>query len=205
MPDFKKILTPFVGAVTLMLGLFGGVLVRIAPPDTTGLAIAVGIVPFLLLLIFLLATAVSRQVSTGRSRRIWLLSGIVLGVLCVPAIFVYPTTLGRYTYVPEGDAKARRIHAADEYLTPPAREYVRANPEDASPARLARNFGSDEMIWEKRGMEIAQERLLGSYAWLVISLCTAIFCFIQVIEAGAKDSPGGQTKQTEEETRTGAA
>jgi hypothetical protein len=183
MPDFKKVLTPFVGIVTLLLGLFGGVLNRIAPPDTTGLAIAVGMVPFLVLLIFLLATAVSRGISTKRSRAMWLLSGIVMAVLCAPAIFVYPTFLGRYTYVPDGHASTRKIHAADAYLTPAAQEYVRQNPQDASPLQLSRNFESDDMIWERRGMEIAQRRLLEAYAWLVVTLCAAIFCLVQAIGA----------------------
>lgn len=195
MPDLKKVLTPFVGTVTLLFGLFGGILVRIAPPDTTNLSLAVGLFPFLMLIIFLLLTAVSRQISTARSRKTWLLSGIVFAALCVPAIFVYPTSLGRYTYVPEGDSKARKIHATDEYLTPLAREYVQANADDSSPARLARNFESDDMIWEKRGMEIAQERLMGAYGWLVVSLCSAIFCFAQVIGSGARAPGQTQSKQ----------
>jgi hypothetical protein len=195
MPDLKKVLTPFVGAVTLLFGLFGGILFRIAPPDTTNLSLAVGLVPFLMLITFLLLTAVSRQSSTATSRRIWLLAGITFAVLCVPAIFVYPTSLDRYTYVPEGNSKVRKIHATDEYLTPLAREYVQANAEDSSPARLARNFESDDMIWEKRGMEIAQERLMGAYGWLVISLCSAIFCFSQVIGSGARTPGQMQSKQ----------
>jgi hypothetical protein len=127
-----------------------------------------------------------------------MLSGIALTVLSVPAIFMYPMTLDRYTYVPERDAKARKIHAADEYLTLAARTYLQSNPEDAAPARLARNFESDDVIWEKRGMEIAQQRLLGTYAWLVISLCSAIFCFVQVIGSGARNPPAGssRTKKT---------
>jgi hypothetical protein len=195
MPDLRKVLTRFVGTVTLLFGLFGGILLRIAPPDTTGLSLAVGFVPFVMLIIFLLLTAVSRQISTARGRTTWLLCGIVFAVLCVPAIFVYPISLGRYTYVPEGDSKARKIHATDEYLTPLAREYVQANPEDSSPARLARNFESDDMIWERHGMEIAQERLMGAYGWLVVSLCSAIFCFAQVIGSGAKTPGRSRAKQ----------
>jgi hypothetical protein len=195
MPDFKKVVTPFVGMVTLLFGLFGGVLIRIAPPDTTGLAIAVGMVPFLLLLVFLLATAVSREISTERSRKMWLVTGIVMSALCVPAIFVYPTALGRYTYLPDGHPSTRKIHAADAYLTSAAQEYVRQNPQDASPSQLSRNFESDEMIWEKRGMEIAQTRLLVAYAWLVVTLCAAIFCFVQAIGA-QKISAGTSGKRT---------
>ena len=184
MPGFKKILSPYVASVTLLFGAFGGVLTRIAPPDTTGLAIAVGIVPFLLLVIFLLVSALSRQIPTAKSKRIWLLSGIAMAALCAPAAFEYPTTLGRYTYVPEGNAKVRKIQAGTEYLTPEAKAYVQSNPEDASPARLVRNFANDDMVWVKRGMEIAQQRLLGTYAWLVLSLGSAIFCFVQVIGSG---------------------
>jgi hypothetical protein len=194
-PGIKKVLSPFVGAVVLLFGLFGGVLRRIAPPDTTGLAIAVGVVPFLLLVVFLLLSALSRETSGTNARRIWLLSGIALAILSVPAIFLYPKTLDQYTYVPQGDAQARKIHASDEYLTLAARNYLQSNPEDATPARLARNFESDELIWEKRGMEIAQQRLLGAYAWLVVSLCAAIFCFAQVIASGPGKPSKGSSKQ----------
>jgi 4-amino-4-deoxy-L-arabinose transferase-like glycosyltransferase len=202
MPGFKKILSPFVAAVTLLFGAFGGVLTRIAPPDTTGLAIAVGLVPFLLLVIFLLISALSRQVPTAKGRKMWLLSGIAMAALCLPVVFVYPMVLGRYTYVPRGDAKARRIHASDEFLTPAARAYVLANPTDASPARLAPNFESDDMVWERRGMEIAQQRLLGAYAWLVVSLGSAIFCFVQVIGSGAGKSQAGAPKPTRNKALT---
>jgi vacuolar-type H+-ATPase subunit I/STV1 len=194
MADFKKVLTPFVGLVTLLLGLFGGVLNRIAPPDTTGLAIAVGMVPFLVMLVFLLATAVSGGISTKRSRKMWLVAGIVMAVLCVPAVFVYPNALGRYTYMPDGHGSTRKIHAAEEYLTSAAQDYIRQNPQDASPSQLSRNFESDDMVWEKRGMEIAQTRLLGAYAWLVVTLCGAIFCFVQAIGA-QKTSAGTSSKK----------
>jgi beta-lactamase regulating signal transducer with metallopeptidase domain len=195
MAEFKKVLSPVVGTVALLLGLFGGVLTRIAPPDTTGLAIAVGVVSFLLLLFFLLLSALSRQVSTAKSMKIWLMTGIALTLLSVPAVFVYPTMLDRYTYVPEGNASARKIHAADEFLTLEAKSYIEANPGDASPARLARNFESDDMIWQKRGLEIAQQRLLMCYAWLVISLCSAIFCFVQMIGGRVRNSSSGKSKR----------
>jgi hypothetical protein len=194
MPEFRKVLTPVVGVVTLLLGLFGGVLTRISPPDTTGLAIAVGIVSFLLLVVFLFFSALSEQVPGAKSKRKWMVAGILLAVLSVPAIFVYPMMLDRYTYLPEGNGKARRIHASDEFLTSRAKSYLAANPDDASPARLARNFESDDMIWQKRGMEIAQQRLLACYAWLVISLCSAIFCFVQIIGSGARNRSSGKSK-----------
>jgi vacuolar-type H+-ATPase subunit I/STV1 len=195
MAEFKKVLSPLVGTIALLLGLFGGVLTRIAPPDTTGLAIAVGIVSFLLLLFLLLMSALSQQVSSAKSMRIWLFTGIMLTLLSVPAIFVYPTVLDRYTYVPVGNANARKVHASDEFLTPDAKSYVQANPGDASPARLARNFESDEMIWQKQGLEIAQQRLLVCYAWLVISLCSAIFCFVQMIGNRIRNSSNRKPKR----------
>jgi hypothetical protein len=197
MPDFRKILTPMVGIVTLLLGLFGGVLTRIAPPDTAGLSIAVGLVSFLLLLVCLLLSALSQQVSSTKSKKIWLVAGILLAILSVPAIFVYLTTFDRYTYVPQGNGQTRRIHASDEFLTPEAKSYLEANPEDRPPERLSRNFESDDMIWQKPGMEIAQQRLLACYAWLVISLCAAIFCFIQIIDNQVSNSSNTKSGQAD--------
>ena len=49
--------------------------------------------------------------------------------------------------------------------------------------QLSRNFESDDLIWERRRMEIAQRRLLEAYAWLVVTLCTAIFFLVQAIGA----------------------
>lgn len=203
MPEIKKVLSPFVGTVVLLFGLFGGVLRRIAPPDTTGLAIAVGIVPFLLLIVFLLLSALSRQISGEKNRKIWMVSGVALAVLSVPAIFLYLKTFDQYTYVPAGASKARNIRASDEFLTPAAKAYLESNPEDKPPARLARNFESDEAIWEKRGMEIAQQRLLEAYAWLVVSLCGAIFCLVQAIGSG-NSNPSKRSSKQPRKTPAGA-
>jgi hypothetical protein len=188
MPDFKKLLTPFVGVVTVLFGAFDSFLVRIAPPDETGLSFAVGILPFLVLLVLLFIAAASQQASAAKYRRRWIASGVVFFLLAVPAVYLYPITFGRYTYISPGGAKTRRVCASSDYLTPQAAQYVQENPDDSTPAQLSRNFPTDELIWEKRGLEIAQQRLLGNYAWLVLALCSAILSFLEVISGGTMTS-----------------
>src|SRR5260370_15219283 len=130
-----------------------------------------------------------------------MVSGMFLALLAVPAIFLYPMTLDRYTYVPAGMEKTRHVCATSEYLTPRAQQYVRENPNDSSPAQLSRNFETAEMIWERPGREIAQQRLLGTYAWLVLALCSAILCFLEVISDGNMTSIA--TRQKRGAQRTG--
>ncbi len=188
MPNFKKLLTPFVGMVTVLFGAFDGFLIRIAPPDETGFSFAVGILPFLVLIVLLLIAAASPQASAPKHKRRWIASATLLFLLAVPAGFCYQRTFSRYTYVSAGGAKTRRVCASTDYLTPQAKQYVQENPDDSTPAQLSRNFPTDELIWEKRGLEIAQQRLLAIYAWLVLALCSSILVCLKVISGGTMTS-----------------
>lgn len=194
MVDFKKLLTPFVGTVTLLFGIFNGFLVYIAPPDESGLAFAVGILPFLVLIVLILIAAASRPTWTAKSRHWWIASGVALFLLAVPAVFVYPLALARYTFVPAGTT-TRHVCASPDYLTPQARTYVLDHPDESAPARLLRNFPDERSVWEERGLEVAQEKLLGAYTWLVLALCSSILCLLNAFTDGTMTSLGGRRKR----------
>lgn len=178
MKDYKSVLVTAVEVVTFLVSAFGGFLKRIAPPDQPGVSYPLGVISFLVLIILLILSAISRNYTRRASPRKWLLAGIGCFLLAIPASLIYPHALGRYTYPSDAPLSARKINASDAYLTEQARQFVSIAPNDAIPERLSHNFPADE-IWRKEGIERAELILNTTYAFLVLSLASAIFCLLE--------------------------
>jgi hypothetical protein len=178
MRDYKKFLTSSIQVVTFLFCSFSGFLKRIAPPDQTGVSYAVGILSFLVLVVLLIVSAVGRQGSAGTYRIWWIVAGVIFFVSALPAVFFYPRTLTLYTYLPFDRPDIRHIAASEEYFTPSVKTYISEHPGEASPAQLERNFNYDD-IWTSEGIARSERMLLAMYAWLVLTLASAIFCLLE--------------------------
>jgi hypothetical protein len=179
MKDYKSLLASFIEVVVFLFASFGGFLKNSAPPDETNPSYYVGIVSFLVLIVLLIVSAVSRRVPGARHRWAWMSAGIVCFVLAVPSAFLYPRMLHEYTYpFPLEKLTEVRVHGSESGLTEVAKEWVKENPLDSGPAVLARKFPPGQ-VWTQESIEHARTILLMSYSALVLSLATAIFCLIE--------------------------
>lgn len=176
---YKKNLVSFVQVVLFLFLAFGGFLKKIAPPDETNFSYHVGIVSFLVLITLLVVSAVARRKPGPKHRRAWMSVGIVFFALAVLSSFLYPGVLDKYTYPypPEAPTEVR-VKGLDNDLTEAAREWVKDHPLESRPGVLARKLPKDE-VWTRESVEHAKMVLLFSYASLVLSLATAIFCLIE--------------------------
>jgi hypothetical protein len=179
MKDYKNLLTSSIEVVVFLFASFGGFLKNIAPPDETNPSYYVGIVSFLVLIVLLIVSAVSRRAPGPRHGWAWVSAGIVCFVLAVPSAFLYPGILHKYTYAfPLEKPTEVRVHGSESGLTEVAKEWVKENPLDSSPAVLARKFPPGQ-VWTPESIEHARTILLVSYSSLILSLATAIFCLIE--------------------------
>lgn len=189
MRDYKKLLISFIQVVTFLFCSFSGFLKRIAPPDQAGASYAVGILSFLVLIILLIVSAVGRQGSAATYQKWWIATGVACFVLALPAAVIYPRTLNLYTYSPSDEPEIRHIKALEEYLTPAAQNYISGNGGSISPAQLEENFNYTA-IWTSEGIARAEQMLLVTYAWLVLTVASAIFCLLEANLAKSATSVG---------------
>ena len=183
MNDYKKILTVFVQTVTFLLAAFGWFLRKVAPPSQVGAFYPVGVLSFFMLILLMIIAGLSgRGAANPTSYKAWLIAGIVLSLLAVPAVFFYPSFINEFTYPPNEELAVRKISAPDRYLTREAFNYKEANHPTPTVEELDRSF-PDGGVWTSQGIEYAQFRLLASYAWLVLSLSGAIFCLLEAMPA----------------------
>jgi hypothetical protein len=175
--NYKQLLASFIEVVTFLLASFGGFLKNIAPPDSVGASFPVGALSFLALILLMIISAVSRNVSSGKTNRWWIAAGMMCFVFAVPSILIYRNMLGSYTYPQSQELSKRQISAPDQYLTPEAAQYKMAN-KSVTNEELVRNL-PDGGVWTQAGIENARTRLLASYACLVLVVCAAIFCLLE--------------------------
>ena len=179
MKDYKNLIASFIEVVVFLFASFGGFLSKIAPPDETNPSYYVGIVSFLVLIVLLIVSAVSRRSPGVKHRRAWLTAGISCFIVAVPAAFLYPRMLHKYTYpFPPERPTETRVNGSESGLTEIAKEWVRENPLESSPGVLARKFPPGQ-VWTQESIEHARTILLVSYVSLVLSLATAIFCLVE--------------------------
>ena len=179
MKNYKNLLASFIEIVVFLFASFGGFLSKIAPPDETNPSYYVGVVSFLVLIVLLIVSAVSRRAPGPKHRRAWMSAGIVCFVLAVPSAFLYPRMLHKYTYpFPLEKPTEVRVNGSESGLTEVAKEWVRENPRESSPAVLARKFPPGQ-VWTPESIENARGILLLSYGSLVLTLATAIFCLVE--------------------------
>jgi hypothetical protein len=174
----KRLLTSLIEVVTFLFGAFGGFLKRIAPPDPTNTAYALGISSFFVLINLMVVTAIMRHSCLAYAWKRWLWAGIISFSVAVPAAFLYPDQMEKHTYVPQEGDNVRKINGSPADLTPQARQFVRTNPLESSPSSLEMNLPSNQ-IWTREGLERTSRKLRMLYVWLVLSLCTAVFCLLE--------------------------
>jgi hypothetical protein len=186
MKDYKNLLASFAEVVVFLFASFGGFLTKIAPPDETNPSYYVGIVSFLVLIILLIVSAVSRRAPGARHRWAWLSAGVACFILAVPSAFFYPSMLHKYTYpFPFGKPTETRVNGSESGLTEVAKEWIRENPRESIPAVLVRKFPPGQ-VWTQESIEHARTILLVSYGSLVLSLATAIFCLVEANTNGER-------------------
>jgi len=197
MKDYKSALASFIEIVTFLLAAFGGFLKQIAPPSQVGASFPVGIVSFLMLIILMLFSAVGRIAPSDKVRKRWIAVGMVFFLLALPASFIYPNALSKYTYPSDAKLEDRKICASDNYLTDDARAFKTAHPEDATAQGLERNLPKGD-VWTPQGITKAQQLLLAAYAILVLTISSAIFCLLEATlgsktpaAPGPPANPGG--------------
>ena len=187
MRGYKKLLSWALEVTVFMFAAFGGFLTNIAPPNQTAASYPVGIMSFLVLITLLVITALGRNAPSKTYRKMWITAGVVCLAAALPAAFIYPAALSRYTYwYPPEKPLSRHVQASADDLTDLAKDFIRRGG-DTSPAELERNLPSDG-IWTKPAIARANRILLMTYAWLVLALATAIFSLVEANSPGAKGS-----------------
>jgi hypothetical protein len=174
----SRILTTAVQVVVFLFSSFGGTLRRLAPPQAVDVDQLVGISSFLVLIVLLIVSAISRT-RRGRDRRSWITAGIALFVLSLVPAYFYPIQLERHTWENPPGREHRLLKGLDSDFTPAVQRYVAAHPDEGhDPQQLARNFETNQ-IWTPESLAQAAMRLRLLYVSLVLTLTTAVFCLIE--------------------------
>jgi hypothetical protein len=178
MKDHKQLLISFVEIVTFLTAAFGGFLKAVAPPIGVTSSYSIGILSFLILIVLMIVSAVSRRrVSAASSQIGWLTAGVLFFIIAILASVLYPRLLDAFTYPQGSKLSERQIISSDAFLTEDAKQYRSAHPH-SSPGELIQNLPDDD-IWTSPGIERAESELLAVYACLVLSLSTSIFCLLE--------------------------
>jgi hypothetical protein len=186
--DYKGLLVYFVEIVVFLFAAFGGFLKNIAPPEQSGAPYIVGILSFLALVVLLIVAAVARSAPGRRYRRKWIIAGMLAFAVALPASYFYSQSRSQYTWWYPPAEPVQRFRGLDTDFTPAVKDFLKNNkdnPQDRAAERLARNFDLDQ-IWTKESIEHAASRLTFLYAWLVMSLATAVFCLLEANSAASR-------------------
>lgn len=169
-----------VQVVVFLFAAFGGFLKEVAPPEQSNPKFAVGFSSFLVLIVLLIVSAVSKEAPTDKFRRRWIVAGIVFFVLAVVSGLLYPWTLDKLTYdypPPPDAAEARHIRGLT--LTKKAEDFIARHPDKESPGQLELNLPY-EVIWTADSVSKAKMLLNLNYIALVLSIASAVFCLLEV-------------------------
>jgi hypothetical protein len=185
---YKTLLVYFVEIVGFLFTAFGGFLTKIAPPEQSGAPFIVGISSFLALISLLVVAAVAKSASGLRFRRRWIVAGLVAAAFALPAAYFYSQSLNRYTWSYPADKPVQRLRGSSNDFSQSVKDFLDKNPSETDPKRLARSFEIDQ-IWTAGSVERAGNILSLQYAWLVLSLATAVFCLVEAnSQSDAEDS-----------------
>lgn len=177
MRQYKVLLVTALEIITFLFSSEQGFLKTIAPPEEASPSYLVGTVSFLVLIMLLIVSAISRSKPGKKFRRAWIIAGSVLASLAIPAVILYPSYLEKYTW--RDFQHVQHLQGTNDGLTQTARNYISQHPDQDSPEKLSLDFDQPEDIWRKESLAEAGERLRDVYAWLVISLAASIFCLLE--------------------------
>ena len=102
-------------------------------------------------------------------RGAWVIAGITALFLALPAAFLYPRALNRYTWVHPSEKPVQLIRGLDTDFTAKVKDFIKENPDQNTPEELIRTFNLDE-IWTAESLNTASAKLLALYSRLVLSL-----------------------------------
>lgn len=186
----KDIIGKAVEVVAFALGAFSGYLTKIAPPDETGAAFAVGLVSFAALIIYLFILTLARGMLVPKHRKYWFAAAALCAISFISFAFVYRGARERLTFPwpPDESEQVRYVSGGDQY-TPSAQRWREENPGAAS-TELVADFGGINKrtaVWPAEAISRAGQTLTIEYIVMVLSLLTAIFCLTEGLLL--RDSP----------------
>jgi hypothetical protein len=163
-----------------VLTLFGGFLVKIAPPPTDLFSLqpnfALGLTAFACLGLLLIVGLVARDISS----RTWTLIAAVLLLAFIGGAFSYVNLYHDRTFLyPESDPGAWAVIRGEEY-TPEALQLFQSLAQQGLPrptdAELLAGFGGvPEHVWTRASINVSSRTLIVYYFLVVVSISTCVF------------------------------
>ncbi len=194
----KLILSKSIQVITFLFAAFNNFLLNIAPPGEAESRYAIGISSMLSLFVLLFISAVSKNQSRTRYRRIWLSASLLFFIMTLISSVMYKSNLDKYTFAfPPESQKAEYI--AGTTFTPEAINYKRENPLKTQ-SELVADFGGVafiERIWALDSIRRSKLILTINYVIVVLSLASAIFCLTEGVLTEPKCSGGPRRSHTE--------
>lgn len=174
--------------VGVLLAAFGGFLLGLAPPEETGVKIAVGLVSVLCLVLFLLITAMAPTLG----KRAWLTAAVMAAASFAVSALIYQREMQHLTFVwpPSGVVY---VGGGATYM-PKAFNALQREP-SLSSSDLVSGFGGIDKdrgidtrtaVWPQAAIFTADRTLTLVYVWIVVSAALAVFCALEgAIGSGA--------------------
>ena len=172
----KDILSKGIEVVSFLLAAFSGFLKNIAPPEEANATFAVGLSSVLTLVVFLLASALSKSRFRKKYKKIWLSASAAFFLVAIIAAFVYKGNTDELTFAyPPGNTKAEFIGGT--VFTPEGQAYRASHPQETI-SELVADYGGiaqRELIWTRDSIHWASMKLTINYVLLIVSLAGTIF------------------------------
>ena len=179
--------------IAVLFGLFGGFLLKVAPPSyDEDIQMAIGITQFVSLLIFLFLSVILNQYAKKGKRKSQLVLKIWLGLVGLFIIVFVWSSISYYKRFDELTVwhsvfKTRFVRGAE--LTNEAQEECKSRKIDSQSCEselLYDYFNYDEIafenrLWTKQSVQRSKNSLFNNYLTLIISLSGALFALIEII------------------------
>lgn len=172
---FETLAGRSVQAVTLLSGIGGRFLERIAPPEETSVGFALGIATIAAFVGYILVLVFARYL---KQWKIWFaISGLAfICFLCLA--YKYNMDRGRLTFVWSPDETSQELKVAGKELTPEAQKAKNDDP-SLTAVQLVSGFGGIDArtrVWPEDSILEASSTLKVDYVALFLSVAAAVFC-----------------------------
>lgn len=187
-----------VQVILLFFGLFGGFLLKAAPPEyNSELKLTIGLSQFVSLILFLFISVVlnlyAKKSKKGAALllKVWLLFIFIFLIGFIIMAFRYHTDRNTLT-VWQSNWKIRFIRGME--LTEESNEICKENKIKTYTCEsylLTRFYTSDEIInqnalWTEASVQKSRSRLFTDYIFLIITLSGALFSLVEIIALNKK-------------------
>lgn len=182
-----------VQVILLFFGLFGGFLLKAAPPEyNSDFKLTIGLSQFISLLLFLFISVVLNLFAKKRKKgaalllKVWLLFISIFLIVFIIMAFRYHTDSNTLT-VWQSNWKIRLIRGSE--LTEESKEICKENKIKTYTCEsylLTRFYTSEEIInqnalWTETSVQKSRSRLFTDYILLIIALSGALFSLVEII------------------------